>query len=810
MRKWRSSAIGQGPPPPVGDRGSDWSTIDHTSPARLVDELLLSGAMPYFSRRVLVSLSPFVNLDLFKKGYYHVTCRLVDEQASQNLSRVTCMGVKDFLGSQLSTFAFPGACVDGDCYVTQTVMVEYTDQSYPMGEWAVFSSEVPILRDHTEAFVASNFTLQLELRHCPGEEVPENLSKFTPMSTRNVSLRVDWRKGLHDHFPVVFDYFHMAAVGLTVHASLVEVIPDDFTVEPAPVPQKKWSFQPTQPARSAPHLPDLASVLFGQATSKETPVSAAVVSFPAPTAEDSSSSSSSPQPSSTPSVSVSPAVKSLRAAQYQVSTSLIQRGQEAHQMFCDIMHTARDSLCIGYAAMSGEGAGNGTREPTPPPDPFVGTKKVGRATSLDEAEEMCQEELHEMNRNLATTWEWFCSSAITHPNMITFLATRLLSLRLSFLKQTIVGPGMPFYSQTPNLADPVRQAVVAHQVRQSLQFHIPTYCRENVETPANASVVFIEPCPWATAAELGSSGGSRHRFSAPDDALPFGFTRHIQPYLLSVFPHLRKRRRRSVHLVVCVHGLQGNQFDLRLYRIYLSLALPHLRLDFLMAQSNQGDTFCDFNLMTDRLLAEVLAYIADMPTPPSRISFIGHSLGNIVVRSLVTRPEFSRYLPRLHLFFSICAPHLGTRLQNGIVSMGMWAVRKWYHSTSLLQLSLKDAANPRDSFLYHLSEAPSMESFRHVVLLSSSQDKYVPHHSAKLSSLSKDGSLQSTLSLEMMQNILEPLRERNVNLVRISVDHCIPTSANSLIGRAAHIAMLDSELFIEKLVLLHLVQYFVD
>ena len=767
--------------------------------------------MPYFSRRVLVSLSPLVNLDLFKKGYYHVTCQLIDEQAPQNLSRITCMGVKDFLGPKLSSFAYPGACVDGDCFVTQTVVVEYADQSYHMGEWAVFSSEVPILRDHTEAFVASNFTLQLDLRHCPGDEMPEGLSQFSHMSTRNVSLRVDWRKGLHDHFPVVFDYFHMAAVGLTVHASLVEVIPEDFTVESTPVQQKKWPFQASQPARLAPHLPDLANVLFGQPSSKETPVLAAVVSFPSNTATEDQQS---PHHSSSlaTAVSVSPAVRSLRAAKYSVPTSLIQRGQEAHQMFCDIMHSARDSLCIGYAAMNGET--NGVREDgSTPPDPFVRTEKLSRATSLDEAEDICQEELHEMNRNLAATWEWFCSSAITHPNMINFLATRLLSLRLSFLKQTFVGPGMPHYSHTADLMDPVRQATVAHRVGQSLQFHIPTFCRENVETLSNTSVIFIEPCPWPTVAELSSSSSSsRHRSSSshPEDSLPFGFTRHIQPYLLSVFPHLRKRRRRSVHLVVCVHGLQGNQFDLRLYRIYLSLALPQLRLEFLMAQSNQGDTFCDFNLMTDRLLEEVSGYIADMPTPPSKISFIGHSLGNIIVRSLVTRQEFSRYLPRLHLFFSICAPHLGTRLQNGIVSMGMWAVRKWYNSTSLLQLSLKDAPNPRDSFLYHLSEAPTLESFKHVVLLSSSQDKYVPHHSAKLSCLSKDGSLQSTLSLEMMQNILEPLRERKINLVRISVDHCIPTSPNSIIGRAAHIAMLDSELFIEKLVLLHLVQYFVD
>lgn len=754
--------------------------------------------MPYFSRRILVSVSPFVNLDLFKKGYYHVSSKLIDEQAVQNYSRITCMGIKDLFGPKLATFSYPGACVDGDRFVTQTVFVEYIDQSYPLGEWAVFSSDVPILRDYTEAHVASEFTLQLDLKHCPGDrdDVPEGLSKFTHMSTRNVSLHIDWRKGLHDHFPVVFDYFHMAAVGVTVHASLVEVIPDDFTVEALPVQQKKWLFQTSQPTKVTPHLPDLGSVLFGQTTSKEAPASAGIGSYPSPPVHPSSPSTLYPSPS-VPPVNHSTAVSSLRAAKYAVPTTLLQRGQEAHHMLCDVMRNARESLFIGYAVMTGEGTRNG-KETSPPPDPIPATKNISRACSLDEAEGVCQQELQEMNQNLAATWEWFCSSAVTHPDMTTFLATRVLNHKLVYMKQTVVAPGTAYYSQSANLADPMCQAAVGHRVRQSLSLHIPFYCRENIEIQLSASVMFVEPCPWAT--------GSH----PSNDTRPFGFTRHVQPYLLSAFPHLRKRRQRSVHLVVCVHGLQGNQFDLRLYRIYLNLALPHVRLDFLMAQSNQGDTFCDFNVMTDRLLAEILEYIADMPSPPSKISFIGHSLGNIIIRSLVTRLEFSRYLPLLHLFFSICGPHLGTRLQNGIVSMGMWAVRKWYHSTSLLQLSLKDAQNPRDSFLYHLSEAPSMECFNHIVLLSSLQDKYVPYHSAKLSPLSKDGSLQSTLSLEMMQNILEPLRERKVNLVRISADHSIPTSANSIIGRAAHIAMLDSELFIEKIVTLHLVQYFVD
>ena len=47
-----------------------------------------------------------------------------------------------------------------------------------------------------------------------------------------------------------------------------------------------------------------------------------------------------------------------------------------------------------------------------------------------------------------------------------------------------------------------------------------------------------------------------------------------------------------------------------------------------------------------------------------------------------------------------------------------------------------------------------------------------------------------------------------MNLIRYSVYHNLPSSANSFIGRAAHIAMLDSELFIEKLLLVSALDYF--
>ena len=62
---------------------------------------------------------------------------------------------------------------------------------------------------------------------------------------------------------------------------------------------------------------------------------------------------------------------------------------------------------------------------------------------------------------------------------------------------------------------------------------------------------------------------------------------------------------------------------------------------------------------------------------------------------------------------------------------------------------------------------------------------------------------------EMVSNILQPIAYKSdINFVRFDVFHALPNTANSLIGRAAHIAVLDSELFIEKFVTVSALKYF--
>uniref|UniRef100_A0A8D8SB20 Protein FAM135A n=1 Tax=Cacopsylla melanoneura TaxID=428564 RepID=A0A8D8SB20_9HEMI len=79
----------------------------------------------------------------------------------------------------------------------------------------------------------------------------------------------------------------------------------------------------------------------------------------------------------------------------------------------------------------------------------------------------------------------------------------------------------------------------------------------------------------------------------------------------------------GAHLIICVHGLDGNSADLRLVKTYLELGLPGANLEFLMSERNQGDTFSDFDSMTDRLVNEILCHIEMTGVLPKKISFVG-------------------------------------------------------------------------------------------------------------------------------------------------------------------------------------------
>lgn len=138
-------------------------------------------------------------------------------------------------------------------------------------------------------------------------------------------------------------------------------------------------------------------------------------------------------------------------------------------------------------------------------------------------------------------------------------------------------------------------------------------------------------------------------------------------------PEILPLDNKGVHLIICVHGLDGNSGDLRLIKTYLELCLPTSQLNFLMSSSNHSSTFDDIDVMVKQLIEEIDTHIERYDLKIQRISFIGHSLGNLIIRATVSHPNFTQYRQLLHTYLSLSGPHLGTLFNtSGLVNMGLF------------------------------------------------------------------------------------------------------------------------------------------
>ena len=97
----------------------------------------------------------------------------------------------------------------------------------------------------------------------------------------------------------------------------------------------------------------------------------------------------------------------------------------------------------------------------------------------------------------------------------------------------------------------------------------------------------------------------------------------------------------GVHLFVLCHGFQGNHGDMRLFRNQIALLFPDSVI--LLSQSNEDQTEGDIMEMGERLASEVRNYILSFCPSSclSKLSFIGHSLGGLIIRAAL--PHLAEY-----------------------------------------------------------------------------------------------------------------------------------------------------------------------
>uniref|UniRef100_A0A158P8P3 DUF676 domain-containing protein n=1 Tax=Angiostrongylus cantonensis TaxID=6313 RepID=A0A158P8P3_ANGCA len=154
---------------------------------------------------------------------------------------------------------------------------------------------------------------------------------------------------------------------------------------------------------------------------------------------------------------------------------------------------------------------------------------------------------------------------------------------------------------------------------------------------------------------------------------------------------------------------------------------------YLLSEANHAKTWSDIDDLAQNLLSEVQSYIARLSEPPTRISFVAHSLGGVIVRAAVCRKQAEKWLTtRLHSLLTINSPHLGLAYVGRSVNLGMQLMQWWKQSRSIQQLSLKDEVTFYESFLFRLSRQKTFGLFRRVLLVGTCGDTLVPFHSALL------------------------------------------------------------------------------
>lgn len=119
----------------------------------------------------------------------------------------------------------------------------------------------------------------------------------------------------------------------------------------------------------------------------------------------------------------------------------------------------------------------------------------------------------------------------------------------------------------------------------------------------------------------------------------------------------------------------------------------------------------------------------------ARLSFVGHSMGNLVIRAAIEAAPLAPYLPQFWAYVSAGGPHLGfLHHRNAPLNAGLFMLRRMYPASSLAQMCHADQPDPRNALLARLADPAcrGLGRFKHVVVLASPQDRYVPYFSSRL------------------------------------------------------------------------------
>lgn len=143
-------------------------------------------------------------------------------------------------------------------------------------------------------------------------------------------------------------------------------------------------------------------------------------------------------------------------------------------------------------------------------------------------------------------------------------------------------------------------------------------------------------------------------------------------------------------MIVLVHGLGACRLDMEKMKVELKRYLGK-RARILVSMSNEGRTEGDIDAMGVRLALEVDHEVTKIKKPIP-ITFIGHSMGGVIIRSAL--PRLSKHAKLFNSYISFSTPHIGYSYSSSkLVDAGLWLLNHWKKCQAILQLTISDKAD---------------------------------------------------------------------------------------------------------------------
>lgn len=119
------------------------------------------------------------------------------------------------------------------------------------------------------------------------------------------------------------------------------------------------------------------------------------------------------------------------------------------------------------------------------------------------------------------------------------------------------------------------------------------------------------------------------------------------------------RKEEQINLVVLCHGFQGSSLDMYNLKHYFSLRYPSNY--YITSKANEENSEIDIDTMGTKMAHEVIdyvnMYIQGGVDSVSRLSFVGHSMGGLIIRAAL--PRLKDFKDKMGTYMSFSSPHLG-------------------------------------------------------------------------------------------------------------------------------------------------------